>query len=118
MATRRLLIVDDDPAFRTVARALLDGEAFQVAGDAATGSAALAEVVRLRPAVVLLDVQLPDTSGFEVCPALIRAGAAVVLTSVREAADYGPLVERCGARGFIPKRALSAEELTRVLDTV
>ncbi|WP_440069222.1 response regulator [Streptosporangium sp. OZ121] len=116
MATRRLLIVDDDPAFREVARALLDGETFRVVGEAETASAGLAEAARLRPEVVLLDVRLPDVSGFEVCPALVGGGADVVLSSIREAADYGPLVERCGARGFVPKRALSVEELLRVLD--
>lgn len=48
MAVRRLLIVDDDPGFRTVARALLDGETFQVVGEAGTGSAGLIEAVLTR----------------------------------------------------------------------
>ncbi|GII96062.1 response regulator [Sinosporangium siamense] len=117
-ARRRLLIVDDDPAFRAVARELLDGEAFHVVSEAATGSAGIGAANGVRPEVVLLDVQLPDVSGFDVCLTLMRSHAeiSVVLCSVRDASDYGPLVAECGARGFVAKWALSTEELIRVLD--
>jgi hypothetical protein len=40
----------------------------------------------------------------------------VVLTSSRDGSDFGPLVERSGARGFIPKSELSGEALRRLLD--
>lgn len=65
-----VLIVDDHHAFRESARALLDAEGFAVVGDAADGAGALAAVARLRPDVVLLDVQLPDVDGFAVADRL------------------------------------------------
>lgn len=117
---RRLLIVDDDVGFREAARELLDGAAFQVVGEAADGAGALTQVRALVPEVVLLDVQLPDVSGFQVCKTILDSdgarGISVVLCSVRRAADYGAAVRRCGARGFLAKDRLSAEALLSVID--
>jgi DNA-binding NarL/FixJ family response regulator len=69
----------------------------------------LEAVERLRPQLVLLDIGLPDLDGIEVAGRLTSAdrSLAVVLTSTRDACDYRPLLEACGARGFIPKAELS-----------
>jgi CheY-like chemotaxis protein len=63
---RTVLIVDDHAPFRAVARALLQLEGFEVVGEAADALSALEAVGRLRPDVVVLDIQLPDLDGFEV----------------------------------------------------
>ena len=68
--SRTVLIVDDHDGFRAGARALLEADGFEVVGEAADGAAALEEVRRLRPEVVLLDVQLPGIDGFEVAERL------------------------------------------------
>jgi DNA-binding NarL/FixJ family response regulator len=80
---KTVLIVDDHAPFRAVARALLQLEGFEVVGEAADAFSALDEVGRLRPSVVLLDVQLPDLDGFEVARRLAQAGdpPAIVLVS-------------------------------------
>jgi CheY-like chemotaxis protein len=112
-----VLIVDDHAGFRAAARALLEAEGFDVVGEAAGGEQAFGEVERLRPDVVLLDIQLPDIDGFAVAGRLASEGnpAAIVLTSSREAAAYGPRVEAAAARGFIAKRKLSGEALAALL---
>jgi DNA-binding NarL/FixJ family response regulator len=112
-----LLIVDDHPGFRSLARRLLEAGGFDVVGEAANGQAAVAAVRQLRPDVVLLDIQLPDIDGFEVTARLAdgEAGPVVVLTSTRDRADYGERVERSGARGFIPKAELSGAALRALL---
>lgn len=112
-----LLIVDDHPGFRSLARRLLEAGGFQVVGEAADGHGAIAIARDLRPDVVLLDIQLPDVDGFEVTARLVdgEAGPVVVLTSTRDRADYGERVERCGARGFIPKAELSGAALRAFL---
>jgi DNA-binding NarL/FixJ family response regulator len=112
-----LLIVDDHPGFRSLARRLLEAGGFEVVGEAADGHAAVAVARELRPDVVLLDVQLPDIDGFEVTQRLGdgEAGPAVVLTSTRDRADYGERVERCGARGFVPKAELSGAAVRAIL---
>src|SRR5690349_10966372 len=106
---RTVLIVDDHPSFRGTARVLLESEGFEVVAEAADGTEALALVRELHPEVVLLDIQLPDMDGFEVARRLNANGASpeIVLVSSRDAADYGDLVDSCGARGFLPKAELS-----------
>lgn len=112
-----MLIVDDHPSFRTSARALLESEGFDVVGEAEDGSSALRAARELRPDLVVLDVQLPDTDGFAVAAALTADGAApaVVLTSSRDADDFGELVAACGACGFVPKADLSGAALSAFL---
>lgn len=112
-----VLIVDDHPSFRATARAILEADGFEVVGEAHDGVTALAAVHRLRPDVLLLDVQLPDMDGFEVATALGGNGPmpTIVLTSSRDAADFGPLVTECGARGFVAKAELSGAALHAVL---
>jgi DNA-binding NarL/FixJ family response regulator len=113
-----VLIVDDHPSFRASARAILEAEGFEVIGEAEDGSSAIAQVKRLRPDVVLLDVQLPDMDGFEVCEGCGHNGRrpSIVLVSSRDASDYGDLIERSGARGFIPKAELSGQALAALVE--
>jgi DNA-binding NarL/FixJ family response regulator len=113
----RVLIVDDHPSFRASARVLLEAEGFDVVGEAADGRAALVEAGRLQPEVVLLDVQLPDIDGFDVAAQLTGDvdGPAVILVSSRDGSDFGPLVTRSGARGFVPKAELSGDRVQALL---
>jgi DNA-binding NarL/FixJ family response regulator len=112
-----VVVVDDHAGFRAMAGALLVAGGFEVVGEAATGAQALAEVTRLVPDVVLLDVQLPDIDGFSVSRALWASGAAtcVVLCSVRTAADFGTQAGTCGAAGFLTKESLTADALMAIL---
>jgi DNA-binding NarL/FixJ family response regulator len=78
-----VLIVDDHPSFRTSARRVLEDAGYEVIGEAQDGESGLAAARTLRPAVVLLDVQLPDLDGFDVAQRLTSDDDApdVVLTS-------------------------------------
>jgi DNA-binding NarL/FixJ family response regulator len=115
---KTVLIVDDHPTFRLTARALLEAEGFEVVGEAADGATAVAEAQRLKPDLILLDVQLPDMDGFAVAEKLHLNGwsPAIVLTSSRDLSDFGSLVATCGARGFVPKAELSGATLSSLLE--
>ena len=115
--TRTVIVVDDHPSFRRCVRALLVLEGFEVVGEAEDGERAIALVPELAPEVVLLDVQLPDLDGFEVAARLAALGlpSAVVLTSSRNAAEYGRMVAETPVRGFIPKSDLSGALLAGFL---
>jgi CheY-like chemotaxis protein len=107
-----VLIVDDHPSFRSVARLLLESEGYDVVGEAPDGEAALRLAGELSPDVVLLDLNMPGIDGFEVARRL-PAGPAIVLVSSRDARDIGPLDGN--VRGFIAKDELSGESLREVL---
>lgn len=111
--TASVLIVDDHSDFRLLARSLLQADGFDVVGEAPDGRAGLVAAERLRPDVVLLDVQMPGMDGFAVAQRLcgMASPPAVVLVSSRQACDYGPQVEHSGARGFISKEELSGSAL-------
>jgi DNA-binding NarL/FixJ family response regulator len=112
-----VVIVDDHAGFRRSARALLEADGFDVVGEAADGSEAGIAVDRLRPAVVLLDIQLPDEDGFELAERLIGVPnpPMIVLISSRDAASYGDRLTRSRARGFIAKRDLSGAALSALI---
>jgi DNA-binding NarL/FixJ family response regulator len=106
----RAIVVDDHTAFRASARRLLELSGYEVVGEAGDGASALALARELQPELVLLDVVLPDMSGFDVADELARA-SAVVLVSSRDPADIRRRAARSGALGFIPKDKLSEESL-------
>lgn len=113
-----MLIVDDDPEFRGWARAWLTSEGYLIVGEAGDGATALAEARRLRPDVVLLDVQLPDLDGFRVTEMLLLDPdpPEVVLISSRDRGDYGDRITSSGARGFTSKEDLSSSSLESLLE--
>ena len=115
--SRTVLIVDDHAGFRRAARALLTAEGFEVVGEAAGGTDALVETLRLRPEVVLLDIQLPDLDGFEVADRLAASPDAprVILISSRDAREYGGQVEAAATSGFIPKGLLSGAAIRELI---
>jgi DNA-binding NarL/FixJ family response regulator len=113
-----VLIVDDHPSFRASARVMLESEGFVVVGEAEDGASALAAVELLAPDIVVLDVQLPDMTGFDVCARLERRNGTtpdIILVSSRDLSDYGELVSTSCACGFVPKGELSGDLVTALL---
>ena len=113
----RVLIVDDHSGFRRLAGVVLAAAGYDVVGEAGDAASGLRAAHELAPDVVLLDIGLPDASGFDVLTALTGgAGApAVVLISSRAADDYGARVACSPARGFLTKAELSPEALDALL---
>ena len=108
----RVLIVDDHAPFRSLARTLLVAEGFDVVGEAGDGAGALAAARDLRPDVVLLDVQLPGTTGSP-SPSRSRRGPTRPPSCWCRAGRAATTASASGtsARGFIAKAELSGAAL-------
>ena len=104
----RVLIVDDHAGFRAAARAVLERDGYTVVGEAGDESTGSDAAHALRPDVVLLDVQLPDLDGFEICERIVASarGSTVVLVSGRPATSFTRRLAVSSARGFIAKADL------------
>lgn len=100
------LIVDDHDGFRHAATSLLEADGYDVVGTAIEGETALIEAARLRPDIVILDIQLPGLDGFAVAERLAADAdaPAVVLISSHDAVTYGQRVGPGTSPGF-PRQA-------------
>jgi len=108
----RVLLVDDHALVRAGIRALLErGELVEVVGEAGDGRDALELIEKLRPDVVLLDLAMPQLSGFEVLKATSRKfpQVHVIVLTVHDEEEYAFQALRAGAAGYLPKSAASAE---------
>ena len=114
---QRMLIVDDNTAFRAAARRLLERGGFVIVAEAANGTEAVQQARTHRPDVALVDVQLPDFDGFEVAERLHRLEPAlqVILTSSLDGSDFGLLVAGSRALGFVPKGELAVSAIEALL---
>lgn len=115
--SQTVLLVDDHAGFRSWTRAMLETEGFCVIGERPDGTSAIAAARDLQPDLVVLDVMLPDTSGFEVADRLaeLPRPPSVVLVSSREAVDFGDRLRTAAAVGFISKPELSGVRLRELL---
>ena len=114
---RRILVIDDNTAFRGALGRVLDTDCFVVIAGAATGASGVQLAREYKPDLVIVDVQLPGIDGFDVAEQLagLDLPLEVILTSGLDGSDLGTLVTDSSARGFIPKAELSAEAIDALL---
>ena len=114
--SRSVLLVDDDPEFRRIARVILDVNGLSVVGEAGTVASAIAAARDLRPDAALVDVGLPDGNGIDLAELLIALPwrPSVVLTSADpRAGETG--VRRSRAWTVVPKDELPDVSLRELL---
>jgi CheY-like chemotaxis protein len=115
--TPSILLVDDDPGFRRLARQALGRRGLAVIGEADTVAAAKEAAQGLRPDMVLVDVGLPDGDGVTLAASLVALpwGPRVVLMSGDPDAATEEDVHLSGAKGFVHKSELSGAGLDLLL---
>jgi DNA-binding NarL/FixJ family response regulator len=108
-----VLIVDDDPAFRSLAARMLDEAGLAVAGEAADARAAVAAAHAMRPGGIIVDVGLPDRNGIELARELLALPwhPRVLLTS----ADADAISDGYASPRFVAKEDLPAAPLLALL---
>ncbi|WP_405907666.1 MULTISPECIES: response regulator transcription factor [unclassified Streptomyces] len=111
----RLLVVEDEPSIRTLLEATLRLTGYEVSGTD-TGRAALLEVERRQPHLVLLDVMLPDLDGFEVTRRLREAGndCPILFLTARTGTDDRITGLSAGGDDYVAKPFSIEEVLLRI----
>lgn len=116
----RTLIADDHALVRAGIRALVEKiNGVTVVAEAGKGNEAIELVDELKPDLVLLDITMPEGSGFDVLHHLTNkfSDIRVIVLTVHEAGEYAIRALREGAAGFLPKSAASTE-LEQAINTV
>ena len=109
-----LLFIEDDEAIRTALQLVLEDEGYEVvvAGDGETG---IKKFGQINPDLVLLDLRLPDISGFEVCRAIRRTSITPIIM-VTAQTDTSDLVNGfdAGADDYVTKPVVPKELAARI----
>ena len=103
-----ILLIDDDPVFRGLARRVLTASGLEVGGEAASVAEARALARQAPFAAAMIDVGLPDGSGIALASELaaLPGPPRLVLVSSDPDAASPDDVRRCGAGAFVPKQEL------------
>jgi DNA-binding NarL/FixJ family response regulator len=116
-----VLIVDDEQLIRAGLRAIIDTEpGLTVVGEAGDGASAVAEVTRLHPEVVLMDVRMPSVDGIQATRQIMdrfTEPPKILVVTTFENDDYVYDALRAGASGFLLKRA-RPEEIVQAIQMV
>lgn len=106
--TTSVVLIDDDPRFRGLARRMLSALGLSVVGEADGCASGLASAAELHPQAVLVDVGLPDGNGIALARqiAALPSHPRVVLMSADPDAATPEEVRSSGAKGFAPKDEL------------
>ena len=120
MADVTVLLAEDHTIVRKGLRSLLDGQpGIRVVGEAEDGREALAQVERLKPDIVLMDISMPLLNGIEATRQIraLRAGTRVIVLTVHSHEEYVLQALHAGARGYLPKSA-APDELVAAIRAV
>ena len=114
--TTTVIVVDDHPVFRSGVAALLEVNGYRVVGEAAGAGEAVELVRRLRPAIVLMDLGLPDGSGVTATERIVAEHPEVRVVVVTMFDDDGSVraALQAGAAGYVVKDAGHAEIVAAV----
>lgn len=116
----RLLMVDDHEVVRLGLRTLLARyPQIEIVAEAASVATAVAEAIRTKPDTVLLDVRLPDGSGFEACRRMHEAGLDARVLILTAFADDETVLRsiQAGADGYLLKE-INGEALVKAIEAV
>lgn len=115
-----VLVVDDDSLMREMLKAILRSEKYQVVGEASNGEDAIALCAKLKPKLVLLDIQMPKMDGLQALEAIRQAQPAVKVIMVSAEATMDKVTEaiKKGAAGFVVKPFNAARVLDKVSECI
>ncbi|MBU1689182.1 MAG: response regulator [Gammaproteobacteria bacterium] len=115
-----VVVVDDDNLMREMLKAILRSEDYSVVGEASNGEDAVALCARLKPKLVLLDIQMPKMDGLQALEAIRQAQPEIKIIMVSAEATMDKVTEaiKKGAAGFVVKPFNAARVLDKVLECI
>lgn len=116
----RVLICDDHPVFRDGLGTLLSNEAeFEVIGEASTGTESVSQALKLKPDVIVMDINMPGANGIEATRKILATAedARILILTMFEDDDSVFAAMRAGALGYVLKGA-EQDEITRAIASV
>jgi DNA-binding NarL/FixJ family response regulator len=118
MSGTRVLLADDHAILLEALKKLVE-PCCAVVGTAADGRILITMVEKLRPDVIIMDINMPNLNGLEACEQLLKKfpGSKVIFLTVNEDPDSAEEAIRRGASGYVLKKAASAE-LFKAIQTV
>jgi two-component system, NarL family, response regulator NreC len=117
MSDTRVLIVDDHAVVRAGLKLVLEAaEGIEPVGEAGSGRDAIFEARSLKPEVILLDVLMPDQSGLDVIPALLKENpdTKILVLSMQDDPHYVREALGAGASGYVLKEAADSEVVAAI----
>jgi DNA-binding NarL/FixJ family response regulator len=116
----RILVADDHEVVRRGIRTLLESRSeWEICGEASTGREAVAKATRLKPDVALLDISMPDLSGLEAIPEILKAypRTKILVLTLHDSGQMASRVLAAGASGLVLKSD-AARDLILALEAI
>jgi DNA-binding NarL/FixJ family response regulator len=120
MGRLRILVADDHEVVRKGIRTLIQTRSeWEICGEASTGRDAVAKTARMKPDVVLLDITMPDLSGLEAIPEILKAQpeTKILVLTMHDSGQMASKVLAAGARGLVLKSD-AARDLVLALEAL
>ena len=113
---QRVLVAEDHPGMSAAIRRLVVAGGFEVAGSVDDGAKVAEEAARLRPDIIILDLNMPNRSGIDACRELTRmlTRTRIIVVTAEDPVLVRPAALAAGAFAFVEKQAMHTDLLPAV----
>ena len=113
---QRILIAEDHPGMSAAIRRLVVAGDFEVVGSVDDGARVVEEAARLQPDIIVLDLNMPNRNGIDVCRELtcLFPRTRTIVVTAEDPVDVRPAALTAGAFAFVEKRAMHTDLLPAV----
>jgi two-component system NarL family response regulator len=113
---QRVLVAEDHPGVSAAIRRLLVSDDFEVVGSVDDGARVVEEASRLKPDIIILDLNMPNRNGVDTCRELTRMlpRTRTIVVTAEDPLDFRPAALAAGAFAFVEKRAMHTDLLPAV----